>query len=138
MKRLIILGATGLLVAAALMSATTSASPRTTRFRTIVYVIGNLYSQADGTEVITGGLSSNHACLRNRRITVYDASGVARGAAVSGSGGVASGSPGDWQAAPYAGGSFPPGTYYATAAHKRLGGGRVCKFGRSPNRVVEH
>ena len=112
-----------------------------TRFRTEVFVSGNLISLPvpGETEVIVGALNSqSHRCLRNRSITVYDAGGAVRGTAVSGGPGAASGGPGDWQASYSAGGSFPVGTYYATVARKRLGDGSICKFGRSRNTVVEH
>jgi hypothetical protein len=131
----------GLLAVAASMFATGSVSAHATKFRTEVFVSGNLISLPvpGETEVITGGLSSrSHRCLRNRLITVYDAGGTVRGTAVSGGPGVATGGPGDWQASYSAGGSFPVGTYYATVARKRLASGTVCKFGRSRNTVVEH
>ena len=105
------------------MSTVSSASAGATAFRTDVFVIGNLISLPvpGETEIITGGVSSqSHRCLRNRRITVYDTSGTPRGTAVSGGPGGASGTPGDWQANYSAGGSFPIGTYYATASRKRL------------------
>jgi hypothetical protein len=131
----------GLLAVTASMSVAGSASAHTTRFRTEVFVSGNLISLPipGETEVITGGLSSqSRRCLRNRLITVYDAGGTARGTARSGGPGIATGGPGDWQASYSAGGSFPVGTYYATAARKRLADGSICKFGRSRNTAVEH
>jgi hypothetical protein len=138
---LAVISVTGLIAVVAAMSTVSSASARTKAFRTDVLVIGNLISLPvpGETEVIVGGVNSqSHRCLRNRRITVYDTSGIARGTAVSGGPGAASGTPGDWQANYSAGGSFPIGTYYATAARKRLADGTVCKFGRSRNTAVEH
>lgn len=131
----------GLLAVAASTTAAGSAPAHANRFRTGVFVSGNLISLPvpGETEVVVGSVDSqSRRCLRNRSIAVYDAGGIVRGTAVSGGAGTASGEPGDWQAAYSAGGSFPVGTYYATAARKRLKDGSICKFGRSRNTVVEH
>ena len=131
----------GLLAVAASTSAAGSVPGHSPSFRTDVFVSGNLISLPvpGETEVITGAVSSqSRRCLRNRSITVYDAGGAVRGTAVSGRPGATTPGPGDWQAGYSAGGSFPVGTYYATAARKRLGDGTICKFGRSRNTVVGH
>jgi hypothetical protein len=123
---------------AASVSATSSVSAKNSRPQTQVKVFGNLAEQADGTATITGAIYGNTAtCLKGRLITLYDASGNARGTAVTillnGKG---LNDAGYWEVHPSSGTGFTVGTYHATAAKKRLAHGVLCRFGRSPDTAV--
>ena len=136
MKRLTTLGFVGILVLGVFASATGLVSAKNSKPQTQVKVFGNLAEQPDGTAAIIGAVYANRTgCLTKRRITVYDALGVARGTGITfflnGSKGA-----GYFEVRPASGVGFTVGTYYARAAKKRLGHGVVCRAGRSPNTIV--